>query len=135
MTDVLTKEQRHKNMSNIRGRDTKPEMIVRSITHRLGFRFRLHRKDLPGKPDLVFPSRRKIIMVHGCFWHMHNCRYGTVKPSTNTEFWESKRMATVDRDKRNLHALAKAGWKVVTIWECETRETVHLEKTILKFLQ
>ena len=86
MVDVHTPEQRSFNMSRIRGRDTKPEMIVRSIVHQMGYRFRLHRKDLPGKPDLVLPGRRKIIFVHGCFWHMHRCRYGRVVPRTNTDF-------------------------------------------------
>ena len=109
MADVHTPEQRSYNMSRIRGRDTKPELIVRSIVHQMGFRFRLHRKDLPGKPDLVLPGRGKIIFVHGCFWHMHRCRYGRVVPKTNAEFWQAKRQGNMDRDRRNRRALRADG--------------------------
>ena len=122
MTDVHTPKQRSYNMSRIRGRDTKPELIVRSIVHQLGARFRLHRKDLPGKPDLVLPGRRQIIFVHGCFWHMHRCRCGRVVPKTNAEFWQTKREGTVQRDRRNRRALQKDGWDVLTVWECWTRD-------------
>jgi DNA mismatch endonuclease, patch repair protein len=122
MADVLTPEQRRFNMSRIRSRNTKPEMIVRSITHGLGFRYRLHRKDLPGSPDLVFPARRKIIFVHGCFFHKHGCRYGRVVPKTNAEFWSKKRAGNVDRDKRNLAALKAQGWSVFVVWECMTKK-------------
>jgi DNA mismatch endonuclease (patch repair protein) len=134
MTDVLTKEQRRKNMSAIRGAHTRPEMIVRSLVHRLGFRYRLHRKDLPGKPDLVFSSRRKIIFVHGCFWHLHDCKYGRVKPATNTEFWHNKRLSNVERDKRHLKALKKDGWQVLVVWECEIREPEKLQQRLSRFL-
>ena len=121
MTDVHTPEQRSFNMSRIRGQDTKPELVVRSIVHQLGYRFRLHRIDLPGKPDLVLPKYRTIIFVHGCFWHMHRCRYGRVTPRTNAEFWQEKRLGTVDRDRRNRRALRNDGWQVFTVWECWTR--------------
>ncbi|MFN0122693.1 MAG: very short patch repair endonuclease [Blastocatellia bacterium] len=134
MTDVHTREQRHRNMSAIKGANTKPEMMVRSMAHGLGFRYRLHRKDLPGKPDLVFPSPRKVIFVHGCFWHMHDCRYGSVIPATNTEFWQNKRMSNVTRDQRNLRELKKTGWRVLVIWECETKDLGKLEKRLRKFL-
>ena len=134
MTDVLTKEQRHRNMSNIRDRHTKPEMIVRSLVHKLGYRYRLHRKDLPGKPDLVFPARRKVIFIHGCFWHMHECRYGMVRPATNIEFWDTKRSGNVVRDKRNLKVLAETGWKVLILWECEQKDLIEMEKVIRRFL-
>src|SRR5256885_6490816 len=100
-------------MRRIRNKDTSPELILRSIIHRLGYRFRLHRKDLPGKPDLVFPSRRKLIFVHGCFWHMHDCRYGRVTPATNAEVWQNKRLSNVARDVRHLKALRKDGWQVM----------------------
>jgi DNA mismatch endonuclease (patch repair protein) len=121
MPDVLTPEQRRYNMSRIRNRNTRPEMIVRSLVHRMGYRYRLHRKDLPGKPDLVFPSRRKIIFVHGCFFHMHDCSYGRVVPKTNAEFWRVKRLSNVERDKRNVAALKSEGWEVFTVWECMTK--------------
>jgi len=94
---------------------------VRSIVHRMGYRYRLHRKDLPGKPDLVFPSRRKIIFVHGCFFHMHNCQYGRVVPKTNAEFWRVKRQSNVERDKHNQTALEELDWEVFTVWECMTK--------------
>ncbi|HWQ36928.1 MAG TPA: DNA mismatch endonuclease Vsr [Blastocatellia bacterium] len=134
MTDVLTREQRHRNMSAIRGAHTKPEMVVRSLVHRLGYRFRLHRRDLPGKPDLVFAGRRKVVFVHGCFWHMHDCKYGSVKPATNAEFWQNKRISNVERDARHLKALRKDGWRVLVVWECETREPEQLQKRLDKFL-
>lgn len=135
MTDVHTPEQRSYNMSRIRGRDTKPERIVRSIVHQMGARFRLHRKDLPGKPDLVLPGRRQIIFVHGCFWHMHRCRYGRVVPKTNAEFWQTKREGTVQRDRRNRKALREAGWDVLTVWECWTRDPErHLIPRLEEFL-
>jgi len=121
MADVLTPEQRSFNMSQIRSRNTKPEMIVRSLVHRMGYRYRLHRKDLPGKPDLVFPSRRKIIFVHGCFFHLHDCSYGRVVPKTNAEFWQNKRQGNVERDNRNLEALENDGWSVLIVWECTTK--------------
>ena len=122
MADVHTPEQRSYNMSRIRGRDTTPERIVRSLVHGMGYRFRLHRRDLPGTPDLVFPGRRKIIFVHGCFWHMHRCRYGRVVPKTNAEFWQNKRLSAVQRDRRHRRQLRAAGWDVLTIWECWTRQ-------------
>ncbi len=122
MADVHSRQQRSFNMSRIRGKDTKPEMIVRSLVHQMGFRFRLHRKDLPGKPDLVLPRLRKVIQVHGCFWHMHRCRYGNVVPKTNSEFWQAKRQGNVDRDRRNQRLLKRQGWDQLVIWECWTRE-------------
>ena len=135
MADVLTKEQRHRNMANIMGKNTKPEMIVRSLVHRLGYRYRLHQKGLPGKPDLVFASRRKVIFIHGCFWHMHECRYGVVKPATNASFWETKRLSNVERDRKNSMALEEAGWQVLVIWECQTRSSREmLTEIVTSFL-
>ena len=122
MADVHSKQQRSFNMSRIRGKDTKPEMRVRSLVHQMGFRFRLHRRDLPGKPDLVLPRHRSVIFVHGCFWHMHRCRYGRVTPKTNAEFWQAKRQGNVDRDRRNIRKLKTDGWRVLVIWECWTRD-------------
>lgn len=135
MTDVLTPKQRSFNMSQIKGTNTKPEMFVRSIVHRMGYRFRLHRKDLPGKPDLVFPRMKKIIFVHGCFWHMHNCRYGRVVPKTNWEFWQKKRLSNVERDKNNVKALKRNDWKMMTVWECQIKRKEKLETRIKRFLE
>ena len=132
--DVLTRQQRSFNMSRIRSRDTRPEMVVRSIVHRLGFRYRLHKKDLPGKPDLVLVRHRKIIDVHGCFFHMHNCPYGKVVPATNAEFWRTKRESNLNRDRRNVKLLKKGGWQVLVVWECQTRHPEILEKTLSNFL-
>src|SRR5688572_12051601 len=98
MSDVHTPEQRSRNMSAIQSKDTKPEMIVRRLLHTNGYRYRLHDKRLPGRPDLVFPSRKKVIFVHGCYWHMHDCKYGRVKPKSNSEFWSAKRNSNVSRD-------------------------------------
>jgi DNA mismatch endonuclease (patch repair protein) len=134
MADVLTPEQRSRCMSRIRSRDTKPELIVRSLAHAMGFRFRLHRRDLPGKPDLVFPRLRKVVLVHGCFWHVHSCRFGRVTPATNVEFWASKRAGNTARDRRNKAALRRAGWKVLIVWECETRDVHRLERRLHRFL-
>ena len=134
MTDVLTPEQRRFNMSQIKGRDTKPEIIVRSLIHRMGFRFRLHRKDLPGKPDLVFPRMKKVIFVHGCFWHMHACKYGQVIPKTNQKFWGEKRLSNVERDRKNIKALEQEGWQIMTVWECQTRHMDELQDALRMFL-
>src|SRR2546430_9355150 len=134
MADVLTSAQRSFNMSRIRNRDTRPEMIVRSIVHRLGFRYRLHKKDLPGKPDVVLVRHRKIIDVHGCFFHMHKCRYGRVVPATNAKFWKTKRLSNVKRDRRNLKALKREGWGVLIVWECETRDLAKLNRKIAQFI-
>ena len=120
-TDVLSKIQRSQNMSAIRAKDTKPELLVRRALHAAGFRFRIHRRDLPGKPDIVMPSRNVVIFVNGCFWHSHDCRYGRVTPKQNAQFWAAKRSATVVRDASNHKALRELGWAVEVIWECELR--------------
>jgi DNA mismatch endonuclease (patch repair protein) len=133
MTDVLTPEQRKRCMSRIRGKDTKPEMVVRRLVHAMGYRYRLHQKDLPGKPDLVFPCLKKVIFVHGCFWHVHNCRYGRVKPATNAEFWESKRSGNRERDARNRRHLTQLGWQALVIWECQVARKDTAER-IRRFL-
>ena len=121
MADVLTPEQRRRCMAAIRGRNTKPELVVRRLAHALGYRFRLYRKGLPGRPDLVFPRLRTAVFVHGCFWHVHDCRYGQVTPRTNAAFWANKRMSNVARDRRNSLGLETDGWKVVVVWECWTK--------------
>jgi len=134
MADDLTAEQRKKNMANIRSRHTKPELVVRSLIHNLGFRFRLHDKKMQGKPDIVLPRHKKIVLVHGCFWHMHDCKRGNVTPKTNVDYWQPKRLRNVERDKLNLEAYDAAGYKTLTIWECETRDTELLEKKLSVFL-
>lgn len=134
MTDVLTPEQRRRCMSAIRSVDTEPELAVRSIAHRLGYRFRLHRKDLPGTPDLVFPSRRKVVEVRGCFWHQHpRCRFAT-RPSTRADFWAEKFAQNKKRDARNLRQLRKLGWQTLVIWECQTKDKTFVAESLCRFL-
>jgi DNA mismatch endonuclease (patch repair protein) len=134
MTDVHTTEQRSRNMAAIKCKNTSPELIVRSLVHRLGFRYSLHRKDLPGKPDLVLVSRKKIIQVHGCFWHMHRCRFGKVIPMSNAEFWSAKRRSNVIRDNRVRRLLRSQGWRVLTVWECHTKNIPLLQSRLRGFL-
>lgn len=127
MADVLTAEQRKLNMSRIRGKNTTPELVTRRLLHAMGYRFRLHRKDLPGKPDIVLPGRKAVVFVHGCFWHRHpGCRYATT-PRTRTEFWEEKFRRNTERDATALAALTSAGWQVTIIWECELQNMVALQ--------
>jgi DNA mismatch endonuclease (patch repair protein) len=119
MVDCVTPARRSEMMSRVRSKDTLPEMIVRRMLHKAGYRYRLHVPELPGKPDLVFVGRRKIILVHGCFWHMHEgCRRGRI-PGSRIEFWTAKLNANRERDTRNLVELKRMGWKVLTVWECE----------------
>ncbi len=134
MSDVHTPEQRHRNMAAIRSKGTKPEMAVRRLVHAMGYRFRLHRADLPGTPDLVFRSRMKVIFVHGCFWHMHKCRYGKVTPKTNAKFWQKKRESNVVRDTKCSKDLRVAGFKSMIAWECQTRNLKRLGDRIGLFL-
>lgn len=118
--DRVSKERRSWNMSRIRSKDTKPEVAVRSLLHRQGFRFRLHRRDLPGTPDIVLPKYKTVIFVHGCFWHRHpRCRYAYI-PKTRSGFWEEKFAENVKRDRLMRSQLARKGWRVVVIWECQT---------------
>ena len=119
MVDKLTKEHRSWNMSRIKGKDTKPEIIVRSMLHRMGYRYRLHAKNLPGRPDIVLPKYKTVIFVHGCFWHRHKGCKETTTPKTRTEFWEEKFAGNVARDKKKAAALRRLGWKVITVWECQ----------------
>ena len=134
MVDAHSKKQRSYNMSQIRSKNTKPEILVRSIVHRMGFRYRLHQSNLPGKPDLVLKRHNKVIFVHGCFWHIHNCRYGRVIPKTNPKFWQIKRKGNVERDRKNIRQLRRSGWKVLVIWECQTRDIEKLTKILENFL-
>jgi len=121
VADTLNPEQRRRCMAAIRGKDTKPERIVRSLLHRLGCRFALHRADLPGKPDIVMPARRTVVFVHGCYWHMHGCGRGRSTPVTNAVFWRAKRESNRKRDRKNARALRHAGWRVLVVWECELK--------------
>ena len=135
MVDIISEERRSWNMSRIRGKDTKPEIIVRSMLHGMGYRFRLHRKDLPGKPDIVLPKYNTVIFVHGCFWHRHKgCKYAYT-PKSRIDFWNSKFDETVARDKRNRKQLEANGWNVEIIWECETKDMNRLKNIINKILQ
>lgn len=122
-------------MAGIPSKDTKPEIIVRKLAHGLGYRYRLHDRKLPGSPDLVFPSRRKVIFVHGCFWHRHSgCRLAYF-PRSNIEFWQTKFDTNVQRDKRVIKKLEETGWDVLVIWECETREANALTSHLIGFLE
>ncbi|MEW2913212.1 DNA mismatch endonuclease Vsr [Leisingera sp. JC11] len=134
MADKLTPERRSANMAKIRAKNTKPEMLVRRMVHGMGYRYRLHRKDLPGKPDLVFGPRRKVIFVHGCFWHLHDCRDGRI-PASRRDYWEPKLQRNAERDAEQLAALQAAGWQVLTVWECETKDLGALQSRLAEFLE
>lgn len=121
MADVLTKEQRARCMSRIRGRDTKPELIVRQLLRELKIRYRLNVRTLPGKPDITVGPRKLAIFVHGCFWHRHSCRLGKATPATNAAFWVSKFNGNQRRDRAARKALKLLGWRVLTVWECQTK--------------
>lgn len=133
MVDSISKKHRSWNMGRIKSKDTSPEKIVRSLLHKMGYRFRLHRKNLPGKPDIVLTKYKAVIEVRGCFWHRHkNCKE-TTTPKSNTEFWLEKFRKNVERDKKNKLKLKELGWKVIVIWECETKnkqEIVDMLKRI-----
>ena len=128
MADVVDRATRSRMMAGIQSRNTRPELAVRCYLHAAGLRFVLHSSDLPGRPDVVFPSRRIAVFVHGCFWHRHPCCRLAASPSTRTEFWERKFAANVDRDRRNHSDLIADGWRVETIWECETRDEACLDE-------
>ena len=136
MADRLTPERRSWNMSRIHGQNTKPEILLRSMLHRAGFRFRLHGRHLPGRPDIVLKKHRTAIMVNGCFWHRHEgCRNATT-PSTRTEFWNNKFLDTVGRDERNVDELNALGWHVITVWECDLNgDPAHVMRRISEELR
>ena len=132
--DTLTKERRSWNMAQIRGKDTKPERIVRSILHRLGARFRLHRRDLPGNPDIVLTRYGLVVLVHGCFWHRHHrCKYAYT-PKSRQDFWGQKFEQNVKRDKQVRRELKNLGWNVIVVWECETRDLEFLADRLADML-
>ena len=127
--DILTPRERSERMARIRGKNTKPELAVRRLAHALGYRFRLHRRDLPGSPDIVFPSRRKVVFIHGCFWHgCPKCVDGKRQVKSNKKFWKGKVEGNRSRDIRNRSLLESQGWKVLTIWECDVKNDIALEQ-------
>jgi DNA mismatch endonuclease (patch repair protein) len=132
--DTLTPAERSARMALVRPKDTKPELTVRRLVHGMGYRYRLHRRDLPGTPDLVFPGRGKVIFVHGCFWHRHKLCPLARLPKSRAEFWLPKLTANKERDARNLLALRALGWSVLTIWECQLNDTVKLANRVRRFL-
>lgn len=134
MTDEISKERRSANMRAVRSRNTGPEIRVRQIAHGLGYRFRLHRRDLPGKPDLAFPGRRKAVFVHGCFWHHHKgCPRGSM-PQSNIEYWRPKLARNAARDAEQIAALKASGWRALVIWECQIRDEKRLAARLRQFL-
>jgi len=132
--DRLSVENRSALMSRIRGADTKPEIFVRSLLHRMGYRFRLHRRDLPGTPDIVLPRHATVVFVHGCFWHRHTGCKGATTPKIHRKFWRDKFETNVARDVRNRRDLRKLGWRVLVVWECQTRHPDRLSKALEKSL-
>jgi DNA mismatch endonuclease (patch repair protein) len=127
-------EVRRRTMQAVKSKDTAPELLVRSLAHRMGYRFRLHRKDLPGKPDLVFPGRRKAIFVHGCFWHGHDCARGARVPKNNRDYWTKKIARNRERDRGACTALTLSGWKYLILWECNLGNEQGLKAQVRKFL-
>jgi DNA mismatch endonuclease (patch repair protein) len=132
--DLLTSDQRSRLMSRVRYKDTRPELLVRRLVYKMGFRYRLHRSDLPGCPDLAFSKTHRVVFVHGCFWHRHKgCKLAS-SPKTRTEFWERKFNSNIARDERTQGALASLGWSVLVVWECETRRPSELAEKLNAFL-
>ena len=132
--DRISEEHRSWNMSRIRSKNTSPERKLRSLLHALGYRFRLHRRDLPGQPDIVLPRFRAVVFVHGCYWHRHrNCRYAYT-PKTRVEFWRSKFDENVERDRQALRSLRELGWRVLVVWECEIPDEKALTRRLRRFL-
>lgn len=135
MTDNLSKARRSANMRAVRSQDTRPEICVRQVAHALGYRFRLHRSELPGKPDIVFIGKRKAIFVHGCFWHQHKgCKRASM-PQSNVNFWRIKLTRNVTRDADQLRSLKAVGWTALVVWECETKDKIKLAKRLSRFLK
>ena len=134
MADDRTSRQRSENMRAVHSKDTRLELTIRSMLHRLGYRFRLHRKNLPGTPDLVFPARKAVMFVHGCFWHGHDCPRGNL-PATNRDFWQAKITKNRERDGRAREQVQKLGWKILTVWQCEIKDKAALAKRLSRFLE
>jgi len=132
--DRLTPARRSENMRRIKSKDTSPEWAVRRMIHGLGFRYRLHRRDLPGSPDLVFTTKRKAVFVHGCFWHAHGCKRGGKTPVGNANYWAEKLRRNRARDRKTLSALRRTGWHCMVIWECHLKKSENLKRRLVKFL-
>ena len=132
--DTVAPQRRSEMMSRVRGWDTKPELVVRRLAHGMGYRYRLHVGNLPGRPDLVFPSLRKIVFVHGCFWHQHGCKR-SARPTSNIAFWEEKLDRNLARDRASSAALKREGWKVLVVWECAIKDKQKLERKLRRFLR
>ena len=132
--DTLTREERSRVMSLIRGKNTKPELLVRRLVHSLGYRYRLHRRDLPGTPDLVFRRLKCVIFIHGCFWHLHRCPRGNRIPKTRVAFWRSKLEGNAVRDRLAVAKLRRSGWRVLTVWECQLKNPERLAVRLRQFL-
>ncbi len=137
MPDQFTKSERSRVMRAVKSTDTTPELVVRRLVHALGYRFRLHRRDLPGRPDIVLPRLGKAIFVHGCFWHRHRCEAGQSTPATRVDYWQAKFDRNVARDRRTLRRLRREGWTVLVVWECQTRAAKReaLRNRIQRFLE
>jgi DNA mismatch endonuclease, patch repair protein len=133
MVDRVTPARRSAIMATVKSKNTGPELAVRRYLHRLGYRYRLHRRDLPGSPDIVFPSRKKAILIHGCYWHGHRCRWGQL-PKSKLDYWRPKIDANRKRDRRKLRTLRGLGWKVLVIWQCELRNFEAVDRKLAKFL-
>ncbi len=134
-SDAPPSAARRANMARVGSKDTKPELIVRRLLHRLGYRYRLHRRDLPGTPDICFPSRKKVIFVHGCFWHRHDGCKRTTTPKTRASFWEDKFQQNVVRDRANMERLSHLDWVAMVVWECETEDLEELTPRLATFLR
>ncbi|ABQ92455.1 very short patch repair endonuclease [Roseiflexus sp. RS-1] len=134
MPDVFNPEERSRIMAKVRGENTSPERLVRSLIHKMGYRFRLNVKDLPGKPDIVLKKHKKVIFVHGCFWHQHEGCPHAARPSSNTEYWNKKLDRNMLRDREHMHKLEYLGWNVLIVWECETRDREKLVDKLKGFL-
>ena len=132
---MFSPAQRSWIMRQVHSQHTKPELLVRSLVHRLGYRFRLHRKDLPGAPDLVFPARHKVIFVHGCFWHGHACPRGARLPKTNADYWREKIARNRKHDRQHQRHLRQLGWSVLTLWECQLRNQQQIAARLTRFLE
>ena len=130
MVDHLTPEKRSWNMSKIRGKNTKPEMLVRSVLHKMGYRFRIHRQNLPGTPDIVLPKYKTVIFVHGCYWHRHSGCKRCTTPSSNKKYWLKKFQRNIEKDRENVKELKQLGWDVLIIWECEVKDINTLQNQI-----
>ena len=132
--DTVDPKKRSEIMSHIRGKNTKPELLIRSLLHRSGFRFRIHRRDLPGNPDIVLPKYKTVIFVHGCFWHGHDCKRGARLPKTNRDYWETKITRNRERDQQHDEELRRKGWRILVVWECQTKEPQAIAGQIKNFL-